>query len=83
MGNACAGLPISLTLNVVIAIPMVVYLNDIGVHPLLNAGLLAIPFFWASALRMTLIDYVYEKYNIQIDPKHLVINLWKKLKNQR
>ena len=80
LGNASAGLPISLTLNVFIAIPLVVYLNDIGVHPLLNAGVLAIPFFWASAFRMTLIDYVYEKYNIQIDPKHLAINLYKSLK---
>lgn len=80
LGNAGAGLPISLTLNVFIAIPLVVYLNDIGVHPLINAGILAVPFFWASAFRMTLIDYVYEKHNVHIDPKSLVINLWKKLK---
>ena len=81
LGNAGAGLPISLILNVFIAIPLVVYLNDIGIHPLINASILAIPFFWASAIRMTIIDYVYEKHNIHIDPKHLAINLWKKLKH--
>jgi len=80
LGNASAGLPISLVLNVLIAIPLVVYLNDIGVHPLLNAGVLAIPFFWASAFRMTLIDYVYEKHNIHIDPKSLCKHLWNNIK---
>ena len=79
MGNAAAGLPISLTLNVVIAIPMVVYLNDIGVHPLVNASLLAIPFFWASAFRMYLIDWAYEKYNVKISPTHLMSQAWKKI----
>ncbi len=82
MGNAAAGLPISLTLNVVIAIPLVVYLHDLGVHPLINAGVLAIPFFWASAFRMWLIDLAYEKYNIKISPTHLMGVLFKKIRGR-
>ena len=77
MGNAAAGLPISLTLNVIIAIPLVVYLDSMGVHPLLNAMALAVPFFWASAFRMWVIDLVYEKYNVQISQTVLMKRLFK------
>ena len=80
MGNATAGLPISLALNITIAIPLVIYLDSIGVHQVINAMILAVPFFWASAFRMTLIDYAYEKYNVHIDPKSLCKSLWNKIK---
>ena len=82
MGNAAAGAPISLVLNVAFAIPIVVYLNDIGVHPLVNALVLLIPFYWASVFRMHIIDWAYEKYNVQIDPKSLCIALAKKIKGR-
>ena len=80
IGNSLAGAPLSFVLNSIFAIPLVVYLNDIGVHPTVNALVLLVPFFWASVLRQYVIDYTYQKYNIQIDPKHLFTKLWHKLK---
>ena len=79
-GNALAGAPLSFILNLSFAVPLVVYLDSIGVHPAVNALALLVPFYWASVGRMYVIDWAYEKYNIQIDPKSLCIALCKKIK---
>lgn len=80
MGNAGAGAPISMVLNVMFAIPIVVYLHENGVHPLVNAGVLLVPFYWASVVRMYLIDWAYTKYNIQLSPTHLMTKLYHRIR---
>lgn len=78
--NAGLGFPISYVLNIVITFPLVIYLAENGVDWFSGALILGIPFYWASVWRMYIIDYVYEKYNININPSYLLIKLWKKIK---
>ena len=73
--NSTAGLPISLMLNILIAIPLVLYLASIGVDPITNAIILAIPFFIASALRIFFFDWFEQKYNINIRPDAMLSNI--------
>jgi len=76
LSSAIVGLPISYIVNVAIFIPLVYWLSD---YPLWVVGALgAIPFFLTSIARMWLIDYVWFKYRINIEPKHLVSRLWKR-----
>ncbi len=74
--SALFGLPIAYVVNVLIFIPLVYIMED---YPLWMIGVIgAIPFFLTSIARMWLIDYVWFKYRINIEPKHLVTKLWKR-----
>jgi len=75
LGSASAGLPISYGLNILILIPLVIYMRE-SYDDWLIAAVVAIPFFWASIARMYTIDFVWFKYKINIDPKHLVQRLY-------
>jgi len=78
LSSAIFGLPISYIVNVAIFIPLVYWLHD---YPLWVIGALgAIPFFVTSIARMFVIDYIWFKYRINIEPKHLVSRLWKQQK---
>ena len=80
-GNAGAGFPISYILNILITFPLVIWLHEVGVDWFTGALILGIPFYWASVWRMYGFDYVYEKYNVHIDPKNLFLMLTKKIKS--
>jgi len=76
LSSATVGLPISFIVNVAIFIPLVYLLDG---YPLWVIGALgAIPFFVTSIARMWIIDYVWFKYRVNIEPKHLARRLWKK-----
>ena len=78
-GNAGAGFPISYVLNVILTFPLVIWLNNYGVDWFTGALILGIPFYWASVWRMYIIDYVYQRYNIDINPKSLFVKCGKKI----
>ncbi len=78
--SALAGLPISYALNIVVVIPLTLFMVAEEVEPLFIAMLIAIPFYVASMLRMVAIDWTWFKYRINIDPKHLLIRLYNHLK---
>ena len=72
--NATAGLPISFVLNISILPFFALWFGSGIPHIVVGASLLvAIPFWCASVARMHIIDIVYEKYNVKIDPKSLFI----------
>jgi len=75
LGSASAGLPISYGLNILVLIPLVVYMRE-SYDDWLIAAVVAIPFFWASIARMYTIDLVWFKYKVNIDPKHLIQRLY-------
>ena len=41
----------------------------------LASGLIVVPFFVASSLRIFVIDFVYEKYHLNLDPVYHVKKL--------
>jgi len=51
-----------------------------NVEPLFIAMVIAIPFYVASMFRMVAIDWVWFKYKINVDPKHLLIRLYNHLR---
>jgi len=63
--SAMVGAPVALGLNIGV-LPVFVTLIEQNVF--LASVLIAIPFILASTVRIFLIDLVYEKYNIQLDP---------------
>ena len=76
ISSAIVGLPISFIVNVAIFIPLVYWLDG---YPLWVIGALgAVPFFVTSIARMWIIDFVWFKFRVNIEPKHLVRRLWKK-----
>jgi len=78
LSSALVGLPIAYVVNVAIFIPLVYLMAD---YPWWIIGIVgAIPFFLTSIARMWLIDYVWFKYRINIEPKHLVGKLFGKQK---
>jgi len=72
--SALIGSPIAYGLNVGV-LPTFVKLIDENVF--LASALIAVPFFVASTLRMFVIDYVYQKYHINLDPVYQVKRLLK------
>ncbi len=71
--SALAGLPIAYAVNVAIFIPLVYMMAD---YPWWMIGIIgSIPFFLTSIARMYMIDYVWFKYHINIEPKYLVRKL--------
>jgi len=74
--SAIAGLPIAYAVNILIFIPLVYMMEG---YPLWAIGAVgSIPFFVTSIVRMYLIDYVWFKYKLNIDPKHIITSLWLK-----
>jgi hypothetical protein len=68
--NAAIGFPISMVLNAF----LLGWIYQV-IHEyvwLLAAIFIGIPYFIASAVRQFLIDFVYEKYDIDISPGHLL-----------
>jgi len=78
--SAIAGLPISYALNIVIVIPLTLFMVENNYQWYTIAMIIAIPFYVASLLRMVTIDWVWFKYKINIDPKHLLKRLYNHLK---
>ena len=73
LSSALVGLPIAYVVNVAIFIPLVYWMQE---YPWWIIGIVgAIPFFLTSIARMWLIDYVWFKYHINIEPKHMVRKL--------
>jgi len=67
--SALVGAPIAFGLNIGV-LPTFVELIEQNVF--LASFLIIIPFIIASTVRMTVIDYVYEKYRINLDPMYHV-----------
>jgi len=67
--SALIGSPIAYGLNIGV-LPTFVELIEQNVF--LASALIVVPFFVASTLRMFVIDYVYEKYHINLDPLYHV-----------
>jgi len=67
--SALVGSPIAYGLNVGV-LPTFVELIEQNVF--LASALIVVPFFIASTLRMFVIDYVYEKYHVNLDPVYHV-----------
>jgi len=68
---AASGYPISYALNLSILPPMLRYI-DIQNDPVVATFFLGIPYFIASVGRIFVFDYVYDKYNLHIDPAHYI-----------
>jgi hypothetical protein len=76
--NAAIGFPISMCLNAL----LLGWIYQV-IHEyiwILAAVFIGIPYFIASAVRQFLIDYIYEKYDIDISPGHLVDLVWRTFK---
>lgn len=67
--NSSSGLPISLLLNILVAVPLVLFLNELDVPPVYIALALAVPFFMASVLRIYFFAWVEDRYKINIRPE--------------
>jgi len=79
--SALTGLPISYALNIVIVIPLTLFMVENEYSWMSIAMVIAIPFYVASMLRMVTIDWIWFQYKINIDPKHLLIRLYNHLYN--
>lgn len=79
--NSLVGLPLAFVANMIFLPLFAEWFIDASIGDLLiGAGLVAIPFYMISVFRQTLIDIVYEKYDIRIDPKSLCQKIWNKIK---
>jgi len=81
VGSALAGLPIAYLVNIFIFIPLVYLMQDYEWWIIGVIG--AIPFFLTSILRMYIIDWIWFKYKINIEPKHICKRLYGYLENIR
>ena len=70
--SALVGSPIAYGLNVGV-LPFFVKLIDENVF--LASALIVVPFFVASSLRIFVIDFVYQKYHLNLDPVYHVKKL--------
>jgi len=72
--SALAGLPIAYAVNILIFIPLVYAMDG---YPMWIIGAIgSIPFFVTSLFRMYFIDWIWFKYKINIDPKHIIVSWW-------
>jgi len=67
MISATAGFPIAFIINLSL-LPTLVKLIEYDWF--FGTLALGIPYFAVAVIRMTLIDYVWNRYNINIDPTH-------------
>ena len=68
--SAAIGFPISLGLNLVLQ--DYIKWSIVEYRGIIAAILIGIPYFVASQWRQFILDYIYEKYGIRLDPKHLL-----------
>jgi len=68
---AASGYPISYVLNLAILPTMLLWV-DLHANPVLNTVFIGIPYFFASVIRVFTFDYIYDKYNIHIDPAYYI-----------
>ncbi len=76
MSIALAGYPISYVLNLLILPPMLLIIN-LHENVILNTVYIGFPYFIASTLRIFTFEYVYNRYNINIDPAFYIKRLLK------
>lgn len=71
--SSSIGLPISLLLN----LALVEWIKDVVTNNghIEAALILSIPFFVASIMRIFLIDWVYNRYSVNIEPSHIIKKL--------
>lgn len=67
--SSTVGLPISITLTAVMI--SFIYWVTHTYEWYISALAISAPFFIASVIRQFLIDFAYQKYNIDISPAHL------------
>jgi len=79
-GNATAGLPIALTMNMVFLPPFATLLGGTISDQFLAASIIAIPFITVSIFRQWIIDLVWVKYKINISPIHLFRSLYNRMR---
>ena len=73
--SSAVGFPISMAINALL-IHWIAYVAT--EYPWLYASIIiGIPYFIASFTRQFLIDYVYQKWGIMIDPKVLIYRLYR------
>lgn len=71
--SAIAGLPIAYAVNLFIFIPLVYLMEG---YPWWLIGLVgSIPFVITSVIRMYIIDWLWFKHKINVDPRHLILRL--------
>jgi len=76
--SSTVGLPISITLTAVM-ISFIYWVTH--TQPWYVSSLaISAPFFVASVIRQFLIDYAYQKYNVDISPAHLFSSIGKYFK---
>lgn len=75
--SALAGLPISWIVNVSV-LPFFAPFFATSEGAIIGASLVSIPFYITSVFRMYLIDFVYAKYNVDINPTTLFKRLLKR-----
>ena len=73
--SAFAGYPIAFLMNLMI-LPFL--MHWVEWNWFLGTLALGVPYFGASVARMFLIDYTWEKYNINIDPSYYIKNFLKR-----
>lgn len=75
MFSSLAGLPISMILNQI----LIRWMGDVinTNEPWIAALIISYPFVIASIIRIFLIDYFYQKYNIDLSPEHQLGKLLK------
>lgn len=79
LSSAVAGLPISWILNIVAVIPITIWSIREGHSEYITATIIALPFFVASFWRMFLIDYLWFKYKVDINPVNMLERLYNRL----
>ena len=77
--NSSSGLPISLLLNILVAIPLVLFLDSLGVPPVYNALALSVPFFLASVGRIYIFAWIEDRYQINIRPEKLLKDIFDRI----
>jgi hypothetical protein len=78
--SSLAGLPISMILNQI----LIHWMGDVinTNEPWIAALIISYPFVIASVIRIFLIDYFYQRYNIDLSPEHQMGKLLKAIRDK-
>lgn len=79
--SSLVGLPISMALTA--GMMGFIYWASHELNYAIAAVLISMPFFIMSFTRMFLIDWVYQKYNVRIEPQYLIGRLIKGLNGEK
>jgi len=71
-----SGFPIAFGLNLAV-LPF--FASMLYENPILAAVLIGVIFGTASVIRLFIIDYVEERYGLNIRPDYLLTRIWKKI----